>query len=217
MKIVPVPLTITVSSLIAGTYAPPAVHEPITTAIWGIPAADMRAWLKKMRPKWSRSGKTSSWSGRNAPPGVDEVEARQPVLRRDLLRAQVLLDREREVRAALDRGVVGDDDALAALDDADAGDDPGPGRLAVVHVPGGQRAELEEGGAGVDEPVDPLARGQLPARAVPLDRALTAAARDLRRALAQLGDEALHPLAPGRELVRVTLGPRRQERHRRRA
>ena len=45
MKIVPVPRTITVSSLIAGTYAPPAVHDPITTAIWGMPFADMRAWL----------------------------------------------------------------------------------------------------------------------------------------------------------------------------
>ena len=39
----PVPRTITVSSLIAGTYAPPAVHEPITTAICGIPSADIRA------------------------------------------------------------------------------------------------------------------------------------------------------------------------------
>ncbi len=68
MKIVPVPRTITVSSLIAGTYAPPAVQEPITTAIWAIPAADICAWLKKIRPKWSRSGKTSSWSGRKAPP-----------------------------------------------------------------------------------------------------------------------------------------------------
>ena len=68
MKIVPVPRTITVSSLIAGTYAPPAVHEPITTAICGIPSADIRAWLKKIRPKWSRSGKTSACSGRYAPP-----------------------------------------------------------------------------------------------------------------------------------------------------
>ena len=32
-KMVPVPLTMTVSSDIAGTYAPPAVHDPITTAI----------------------------------------------------------------------------------------------------------------------------------------------------------------------------------------
>ena len=44
-KIVPVPLTMTVSSLIAGTYAPPAVHEPITSATCGMAAADIRAWL----------------------------------------------------------------------------------------------------------------------------------------------------------------------------
>ncbi len=62
------PRTITVSSDIAGTYAPPAVHEPITAAICGTPAADIRAWLKKIRPKCSRSGKTSDCSGRNAPP-----------------------------------------------------------------------------------------------------------------------------------------------------
>ena len=45
MKIVPVPRTITVSSDIAGTYAPPAVQEPITTAICGMPCADICAWL----------------------------------------------------------------------------------------------------------------------------------------------------------------------------
>jgi hypothetical protein len=42
-KIVPLPRTMTVSSAIAGTYAPPAVHEPMTTAICGIPAADILA------------------------------------------------------------------------------------------------------------------------------------------------------------------------------
>ena len=67
-KIVPCSRTMIVSSHIAGTYAPPAVHEPMTAAICGIPSADSWAWLKKIRPKWSRSGKTSSWSGRNAPP-----------------------------------------------------------------------------------------------------------------------------------------------------
>ncbi len=45
MKIVPVPLTMIVSSDMAGTYAPPAVHEPMTDAICGMPSADMRAWL----------------------------------------------------------------------------------------------------------------------------------------------------------------------------
>ena len=64
----PCSLTMTVSSLIAGTYAPPAVHEPITAAICGMRSADICAWLKKMRPKCSRSGKTSSCIGRKAPP-----------------------------------------------------------------------------------------------------------------------------------------------------
>jgi hypothetical protein len=31
------------SSHIAGTYAPPAVHEPMTTAIWAMPSADIVA------------------------------------------------------------------------------------------------------------------------------------------------------------------------------
>ena len=53
---------------------------------------------------------------------VDQVDAGQPVLQRDLLGAQVLLHRHRVVRAALDRGVVGDDDHSRPRDPADAGD-----------------------------------------------------------------------------------------------
>ena len=75
---------------------------------------------------------------------VDEVETRQPVLARDLLGAEVLLHRQRVVRAALDGRVVRDEDALAALDDPDPGDDAGRGRIAVVEVPGGERVQLEE-------------------------------------------------------------------------
>jgi hypothetical protein len=33
------------SSDIAGTYAPPAVQDPMTTAICGMPSADIVAWL----------------------------------------------------------------------------------------------------------------------------------------------------------------------------
>ena len=129
--------------------------------------------------------------------GVDEVDARQVVLLGDLLRAQVLLHRQREVGAALHGRVVREEDARLALDDADAGDDPGRRRLAVVEAPGRERAELEERGARVDEPVDPLARGHLPAGAVALDRGGAAAERDERGALAQLRDERLHPRAAG--------------------
>ena len=138
--------------------------------------------------------------------GVDEVDARQPVLLRHLLRAQVLFHRQREVGAALHRRVVGDDDALLPLDDADAGDDPGRGRARRT-VPRGERVQLEQRGARVDQPVDPLAGGQLAARTVPLDRLLAAAAGDERRPLAQLRDQRLHPLGAARErLVALELG-----------
>jgi hypothetical protein len=140
------------------------------------------------------------------PARVDEVEARQPVLLRDLLRAQVLLHRQREVGAALDGGVVRDDHAFASLDDADAGDDSGRRRLPVVQVPGGERVELEERGAGIDEAVDALAGSELSAGAMPLRRLLAAALRHLCRALAQLGHESLHPLAPTLEQL-VPLNP----------
>ena len=43
--------------------------------------------------------------------GIDQVDAGQAVLQRDLLRADVLLDRHRKVGAAFDRRVVGDDHA----------------------------------------------------------------------------------------------------------
>ena len=122
--------------------------------------------------------------------GVDEVDARQAVLLGDLLRAQVLLHRHREVRAALDRRVVGDDHALAPLDDADSGHDPRAGRLAVVHLPRGERRQLEERRVRVAEPVDPLAGCELAAGAMPLERLLAAAAGDELGALAQLGRRA---------------------------
>ena len=57
--------------------------------------------------------------------GIHEVEAGEAVLAGDVLRAEVLLDGDGEVGAALHRGVVADDDAFAAGDAADAGDDAG--------------------------------------------------------------------------------------------
>ena len=66
--------------------------------------------------------------------GVDEVDAGQPVLERDLLRAQVLLHGQRVVGAALDGRVVADDHHVAAVHQADAGDHARAGRVAVVHA-----------------------------------------------------------------------------------
>ena len=56
----------------------------------------------------------------------------------------MLLHCQREVRAALDGCVVGDNDALLTLDDADTRDDPGRGGGAVVELPRGQSIQLDE-------------------------------------------------------------------------
>jgi hypothetical protein len=100
--------------------------------------------------------------------GVDQGDDREPVGAGDLLCPQVLLDGDRVVGAALDRRVVGDHDAGAAADLAEAGDDPGAGHGVgvaggAVHPGGGQRTELQERAARVEQPVDPLTDQQLAA------------------------------------------------------
>ena len=104
------------------------------------------------------------------------------------------------VGAALHRRVVGDDQHFAARHAADAGDDAGAGRLVVVHADGGERRQLEERRAGIEQPLDALAHRQLALLAVAL-RGTSAPPPSRARlsALAQLGDELLHPLAVGLE------------------
>ena len=92
--------------------------------------------------------------------GIHQVDAGQVVLAGDLLRPQVLLDRQRVVGAALHRGVVAHHHALDAGDPADAGDDAGARRLVVVHAVGGHGREFQEGRPGVEQPLHPLARQQ---------------------------------------------------------
>ena len=99
---------------------------------------------------------------------VDQVDARQVVVQRDFLRAQVLLDRHRVVGAALDGRVVGDDHALAPADPAHAGDDARGGRVPVVEAVRRERRQLKERRAGVEQRVHPVPGQQLAARHVPL-------------------------------------------------
>ncbi len=127
--------------------------------------------------------------GQVRPAGVDEVDAREPVVLGDLLGTQVLLHRHRVVRAALDGGVVGDDDAFAAVHPADAGDDARSRARIVVHAVRGQRGELEERGARVEERFDAVAGRQLAAVDVLLPRLLRSPARGGRDAVPEFGDE----------------------------
>src|SRR5947209_7294264 len=97
---------------------------------------------------------------------IDQIDARQPVLLGDFLRAEVLLDRQRIVRPAFDRRVVADDHHLLARDAPDTRDDPRARNLALVHVARGELADLEEWRAGIEQPLDAVAGQKLAARHV---------------------------------------------------
>ena len=133
--------------------------------------------------------------------GIHQVNARQPILLRDFLRAQVLLHRHWIVRAALHRRVVGDDHAFAARDAADAGDDARRGHVAAIHAISRERRQLEDRRAGIDEGIDAVARQQLAAGEVLLPRLFAAAARHLRGFLPQVGDQPSHHFRVGPEIV----------------
>ncbi len=101
---------------------------------------------------------------------IHQIDARQPVLPRDLLRAQVLLHRHRIIGAALDRRARCRRSRIRALDAPDPGDDPGAMNVAVIHPVGGQWRKLEERRPRVDQPLDARARQQLAALGVALAR-----------------------------------------------
>ncbi len=124
--------------------------------------------------------------------GVHQIDAGQPVLARDLLRAQVLLDRHRVIAAALDGGVVGDDHAFAAFDAADAGDDAGGVHVAAVHAEGGERRQFQERRARIDQVHHAIAREKLSARHMPFAGFFRAARGGLGAARLQFDDELAH-------------------------
>ena len=76
--------------------------------------------------------------------GIDQIDAGQMVLARDILRAQMLLHRHRIVGAALDGGIIGDDHAFAAADAADPGDQAGGMNVAAIEAVRRQAARARE-------------------------------------------------------------------------
>ena len=98
-------------------------------------------------------------------------------------------DRARIHRAALDRAVAGEHHHLASADHADADDQRGLRHLAVVLAAGGERGQLEERRARVEQELEPLAHEQLLVRAQPVDVALRADVARRVLALAQFGRE----------------------------
>ena len=142
--------------------------------------------------------------------GVDEVDAGQVVVGGDGLRAQVLLDRDRVVGAALDGRVVGDHHASRPVTRPMPVTMPAEGTaslaVAAVHAGRGQRAQLEERAARVEQPVDPVAHQQLPAVGVLGAGRLAAALAGAGQSLPQVLDELPHVLRHGARLATVNQG-----------
>ena len=120
-------------------------------------------------------GKDLGLKRQESAPGIDKVYAGQAILERDFLGAQMLLDGDREVRAAFDCGVVGDDHRLVSLNDADSGDETRAGRFVVVHAVGGERAEFQKRCVFVNQRFNAVADKHLAPIGVPLDCRLAAA------------------------------------------
>ena len=147
---------------------------------------------------------------------VDEIDARQPVLERDVLRPEVFLDGHRVIRAALDRGVVGDDDAGRVLHPADPGDDAGSRRVVVVQAVRGERAQLEEGRTRIEQVVDAVTDRELAPFAMALDRGIVAAGASVSEvglSPAQVVDQDRHRLVVRACIRRGRVQPATQDGH----
>ena len=149
--------------------------------------------------------------------GIDQIDARQPVLERDLLRSQVLLDGDGKVGAPFDGGIVGHHHHLAAAHAPDARDEPGPRRLVVVHAAAGQRRQLEKGGVGVEQMGQPDAHRKLALLGMPAGRRLAAPLPRPRPAGLEIALQRLHRAQVGAELLAAGIDASRQDMHGERA
>ncbi|GIW71400.1 MAG: hypothetical protein KatS3mg102_0942 [Planctomycetota bacterium] len=127
---------------------------------------------------------------------LDQAYARQPVLLGDLGQPVALEHAPFVDRPALHRRVVGEDGALGAADQPHPADHGGA-RHDARHAGAGQRRDLQEPAVGVEQPLQPLAREQLAARAVALDVALAAAGARARELALDLLQRRQHRLAVG--------------------
>jgi hypothetical protein len=146
--------------------------------------------------------------GQEDPARVDEVDARQPVLEGHFLGPDMFLDGHREIGPALDGRVVGHDEDLSAVDDADPRDQAGAGGFVIVLAGGGKRTELEERRPRIEEPVEALADQELAAGLVQVPAFRRPPFPDLGQAGLVLVHDAAHLLGvpPVLGAPRVDLG-----------
>src|SRR5580658_1606637 len=147
------------------------------------------------------------------PAALHQVDARQAVVARAFLRAQVLLNGQGIVGTALDRRIIRHHHALAATDAADTGQDAGAGNVPAVHPVRGQLGELEEGTAGVEQYPDALAGRQFAGRLVLVGGRLGAAFGDPAHLTAQLRGQGAHGPLVVAVVLRMHINPGDQTGH----
>ncbi len=129
---------------------------------------------------------------------LDQADADEVVLLRDLRQPARLLQAHRRHGAALHGRFARDHQALDAAHETDPADDRRPGRLAL-HTVAGEGSDLEEVRVAIEEPLDALARQELPARAVTLDVLLATAGLRLTERRLELRERGGRFLAVGHE------------------
>jgi hypothetical protein len=144
---------------------------------------------------------------------VDEIDAGQPVLLRDLLRPQMLFHRQRIVGAALDGRVVADDHALAARYAPDARDESGAMYVAAVYIVGRELRQLQERRSRIDKAQHAVARQQLAAGNVALPQLVGSARRGGGALGFQIRHQRTHGRAIGCELLGLRVDSGRQLGH----
>ena len=113
--------------------------------------------------------------GQIGPAGIDQIDAGQTVLARDLLRAQMLLHCDRIIGAALHRRIVADDHAVAARYTPDAGDNPARRSRAAIHAMGCRQPHFQKGRPRIEQLRHALARKQFSTRNMAFARFLATA------------------------------------------
>ena len=138
-------------------------------------------------------------AGQVGSPRLDQEDEREAVGLGHVHGAEQLLDRRGAGRSSPHRRVVGDEQALGVGDLAQRHGHPAP--EGVVGLQAGERAQLENGSAGIDQSLDALAHHQLAARPVPFDIARAPAGQHLVVQRADVRDQEAHGLGVGAELV----------------
>lgn len=90
----------------------------------------------------------------------------------------MFLHRQRIIGAALHRRIIGDDDAFAARDPADTGNDASGGNGFVIDLVSRKLRKFEERTAGIEKRLDAITRQQFAAGKMPLASLVAAAFRD---------------------------------------